>query len=137
VTPGVLIVTHGSVAAELVSAATKIVTKEVSLAALALDWDDDVEAARERLAAAIASVNRGKGVLILTDMFGGTPTNLAMTFYAPGDVEVVTGVNLPMVVKAVTLKEGTALEEAARLLADKGRAAITVAGSLLESPGGS
>ncbi len=136
-TPGVLIVTHGSVAAELVSAATKIVTKEVSLAALALDWDDDVEAARERLAAAIASVNRGKGVLILTDMFGGTPTNLAMTFYAPGDVEVVTGVNLPMVVKAVTLKEGTALEEAARLLADKGRAAITVAGSLLESPGGS
>lgn len=136
-TPGVLIVTHGSVAAELAAAATKIVAKEVALVALTLDWDDDVEGARRRIADAISSVDGGGGVLILTDMFGGTPTNIAMTFYAPGRVEVVTGVNLPMLVKAVTLKDGTALEDAARLVADKGRAAISVAGSLLENPGGS
>lgn len=136
-TPGVLIVTHGSVAAELAAAARRIVAREVALVALTLDWDDEVEGARGRIADALSSVNGGGGVLILTDMFGGTPTNIAMTFFAPGRVEVVTGVNLPMVVKAVTLKEGTALAEAARLVADKGRTAITVAGSLLESPDGS
>ena len=132
---GVLVVTHGNVAAELTAAGRRIVAREVPLVALALDWDDDVVEARRQIADAIASVDRGRGVLILTDMFGGTPTNLAMTFYAPGKVEVVTGVNLPMLVKALTLKEDAALAQAAQLLADKGRSAISVAGTLLGTHG--
>ena len=132
---GILVVTHGNVAAELAAAGRTIVAKESPLVALALDWDDDVTEARARIADAIAAVDQGAGVLILTDMFGGTPTNLAMTFYAPGKVEVVTGVNLPMLVKALTLKEDAALAEAAQLLAEKGRSAISVAGSLLGTHG--
>jgi PTS system mannose-specific IIA component len=132
---GILVVTHGNVAAELADAGRKIVAKESPLVALALDWDDDVTDARRQIAEAIAAVDRGAGVLILTDMFGGTPTNLAMTFYASGKVEVVTGVNLPMLVKALTLREDAALAEAAQLLAEKGRSAISVAGSLLGTHG--
>ena len=132
---GILVVTHGNVAAELAAAGRKIVARESSLVALALDWDDDVTDARKRIAETIAAIDQGSGVLILTDMFGGTPTNLAMTFYAPGKVEVVTGVNLPMLVKALTLREDAALAEAAQLLAEKGRSAISVAGSLLGTHG--
>ncbi|MBP7148469.1 MAG: PTS sugar transporter subunit IIA [Acidobacteria bacterium] len=135
---GLLVVTHSGLAAELVGAALKIVRREVPIAALTLDWDDDVARARERIAAEIERLDHGEGVIIATDMFGGTPTNVAMSFFQPGKVEVVTGVNLPMLIKFTNLREPTepmSLRDAAQLLAEKGRSAITVAGEILSGAG--
>src|SRR5215470_344990 len=99
---GVVIVTHGQLASELVSAAETIVGEVHHITAVAIGWHDDVDVAREEIERAIARVNSGDGVLLLTDMFGGTPTNLAASFLGGKlPVEVVTGVNLPMVIKCV------------------------------------
>ncbi|HLL74698.1 MAG TPA: hypothetical protein VK421_05495, partial [Pyrinomonadaceae bacterium] len=83
---------------------------------------------------AISRVSRGAGVLLLTDMFGGTPTNIASMFLSEGEVEVVTGVNLPMVIKLVSLKGSLPLSEVAGLVRNQGREAIYLAGELLAAP---
>ena len=99
-------------------------------AAVSIGWHEDTEDARAEIAQAIARVTQGRGVLILTDMFGGTPSNLAMTFL--GDtVEVITGVNLPMLIKLADLGERADLLTAAREMREQGRAAIWVASDLL------
>ena len=130
---GVVVVTHGQLATELVNAAETIVGDLPRFAAVSIGWHEDVQDARDDIQAAIARVRSGaSGVLIITDMFGGTPCNLAMTFLAKDDVEVVTGVNLPMLIKAASLGETGGLAEVARQLADHGRSAIWVASDLLE-----
>src|SRR5215218_6255607 len=100
---GVVVVTHGQLATELLNAAETIVGDLPRFAAVSIGWHDDTQDAREEIAQAIGRVRQGhddgQGVLILTDMFGGTPANLAMTFLAPNEVEVITGVNLPMLIK--------------------------------------
>src|SRR5580704_13584338 len=96
---GGVIVTHGQLANELVSAAEMIVGEIDHITAVSIGWHDDVDIAREQVAQAIQRVETSDGVIILTDMFGGTPTNIAATFMGPSSVEVVTGVNLPMVIK--------------------------------------
>jgi PTS system mannose-specific IIA component len=132
---GVVVVTHGQLATELVNAAETIVGDLPQVAAVSIGWHEDVQDARDDIQAAIARVKSGaSGVLIITDMFGGTPCNLAMTFLAKDDVEVVTGVNLPMLIKAASLRDAGALAEVARQLADHGRSAIWVASDLLEGP---
>jgi mannose PTS system EIIA component len=128
---GVVVVTHGQLATELVNAAETIAGDLPGFAAVSIGWHEDTEDARGEIAQAIARVDRGGGVLILTDMFGGTPANLAMSFLAEGRVEVLTGVNLAMLIKLVNLPEHADLLAAARDVREQGRNAIWVASDLL------
>jgi PTS system mannose-specific IIA component len=130
---GVVVVTHGQLAAELLNAAEMIVGDLPRFAAVSIGWHEDTNDAREEIAQAVAKVQqgqRGNGVLIVTDMFGGTSSNLAMTFLGP-DVEVITGVNLPMLIKLAGLKEQASLLDVAREMREHGRNAIWVASDLL------
>ena len=128
---GVVVVTHGQLATELVNAAETIVGELPRFAAVSIGWHEDTEDARNEIAQAIARVDDGTGVLILTDMFGGTPSNLAMTFLAEGRVEVITGVNLPMLIKLAGQANSSDLLAVARDMREHGRNAIWVASDLL------
>ena len=129
---GVIVVTHGQLAVELLNAAEAIVGDLDHIEAVSIGWHDDVEHAREELAAAIQRVSTPVGALVLTDMFGGTPSNLAVTFLEPGHVEVVTGVNLPMLLKLANLRETGDLRAVARVVREHGQGAVWVASDLLE-----
>jgi mannose PTS system EIIA component len=130
---GVVVVTHGQLATELLHAAETIVGDLPQFAAVSIGWHEDVQDARDEIQSAIGRVRSGTtGVLLLTDMFGGTPCNLAMTFLARDQVEVVTGVNLPMLIKAAGLQATGTLAETTRQLAEHGRSAIWVATDLLD-----
>jgi mannose PTS system EIIA component len=128
---GVVVVTHGQLATELLNAAETIVGDLPSFAAISIGWHDDVDQARREIADAIARLDAGSGVIVLTDMFGGTPSNLAITLVEDGKVEVVTGVNLPMLLKLANLRESGDLLEIARRIREDGRTAIWVASDLL------
>ena len=128
---GVVVVTHGQLATELVNAAEMIVGDLPRFAAVSIGWHEDTQDARDEIAQAIARVQQDAGVLILTDMFGGTPANLAMTFLAQDRVEVITGVNLPMLIKLAGLTQPVDLRAAARDMREHGRNAIWVASDLL------
>ncbi len=130
---GLLVVTHGDVAKELVDSVRKIVGRIKNLDAVSIDWNDDVDEATRRIEEARERVDRGKGVLLLTDMFGGTPTNLALSMLEPGKLEIVTGVNLPMLIKFANLDEKLSLPDAAMGIADEAREAIHVASQLLQA----
>lgn len=134
---GVVVVTHGQLATELVNSAEMIVGDLPHFAAVSIGWHDDVERAREDIGQAIARVQASAGssdepadVLVLTDMFGGTPANLAVTFVTP-QVEVITGVNLPMLIKLARPQKQTDLVALARDMREHGRNAIWVASELL------
>ena len=124
-------VTHGQLATELLNAAEMIVGDLPRFAAVSIGWHEDTEDAREEIAQAVARVQQGQGVLILTDMFGGTSSNLAMTFLGQDDVEVITGVNLPMLIKLAGLDGQAGLLTVAREMREHGRNAIWVASDLL------
>ncbi len=126
-----VIVTHGHVASELLAAAEMIVGDVSHIASVSIGWHDDVDAAHNEVERAIARVSEGSGVLLLTDMFGGTPTNIASMFLAEGKVEVVTGVNLPMVIKMASQSGQESLAEVAERVRDQGRDGIYLAGDLL------
>ena len=126
-----VIVTHGQLANELVSAAEMIVGEIHHITAVSIGWHDDVDVAREEVERAIQRVDVGSGVLLLTDMFGGTPTNLAATFLGQASVEVVTGVNLPMVIKLATQDKDQQLGELARRVRDEGQQQIHLASDIL------
>ena len=132
---GVVVVTHGQLATELVNAAETIVGDLPRFAAVSIGWHDAVELAREEIAQAVTRVDSGSGVIVLTDMFGGTPSNLSITFLAEGRVEVVTGVNLPMLLKLAGTREVTDLRELARRIREDGRTGIWVASDLLRGEG--
>jgi PTS system mannose-specific IIA component len=129
---GIVVVTHGQLAVELVNAAEAIVGDMDHIQAISIGWHDDVEHARQLIGDAIARVATPIGTLVLTDMFGGTPSNLAVTFLAPDKVEVVTGVNLPMLLKAATLGAKGSLRDIARTVHEIGQSAVWVASELLE-----
>ncbi|MBA3247952.1 MAG: hypothetical protein H0T63_07705 [Pyrinomonadaceae bacterium] len=129
-----VIVTHGQFANELLAAAEMIVGPVAHIAAISIGWHDDVELARAEIERAIGSVSQGRGVLLLTDMFGGTPTNIAAMFLAEGEVEVVTGVNLPMVIKLASQTDEESLAAVAERVRDQGKEAIYLAGDLLSAP---
>lgn len=133
--PGLLVVTHGKLALELEKAARRIVGKVASLASVSLDWDDDVADARKRIEEGIAKVAVDGRVLILTDMFGGTPSNVALSLVEPGRIDVVTGVNLPMLIKFANLHTLDKFDETVRRIAQQGRDAIQVASEVLEKRG--
>ena len=130
-----VIVTHGHLAGELLAAAEMIVGPISHIAAVSIGWHDDVDAARDEVQRAITRVSQGVGVLLLTDMFGGTPTNIASMFLEEGVIEVVTGVNLPMVIKLATSTGEDSLAEIAPKIRDQGRQGIYLAGALLAPPG--
>jgi mannose PTS system EIIA component len=136
---GVVVVTHGQLATELVNSAEMIVGDLPHFAAVSIGWHDDVDNAREEIGRAIARVQAsaaadggdpGAGVLVLTDMFGGTPANLAVTFVTDR-VEVITGVNLPMLIKLARPAKDADLLALAREMREHGRNAIWVASDLL------
>ena len=129
-----VVVTHGQLANELLAAAEMIIGPIAHISAVSIGWHDDVDAARDEIERAITRVSEGRGVLVLTDMFGGTPTNIASMFLAEGEVEVVTGVNLPMVIKLASQAGNESLAEIARRVRDQGQEGIYLAGELLAPP---
>jgi PTS system mannose-specific IIA component len=130
---GVVIVTHGQLATELLNAAEMIVGDLPRFTAVSIGWHDDVTVAREAIERAIAKVDAGAGVLLLTDMFGGTPSNLGLSFLESGRVEVITGANLPMVIKLAKAPPASDLLALSRELCEHGRTAIRVASDLLRA----
>src|SRR5829696_8809001 len=128
---GVVVVTHGQLANELVNAAEMIVGDLPQFAAVSIGWHDEVNDAREEIGQAIERVRGDAGVLLLLDMFGGTPSNLGMTFLEKDRIEVITGVNLPMLIKLASLQTSQDLLAVARAMRDHGRGAIWVASDLL------
>ena len=129
---GALIVTHGNLANELLNAARKIESTNVVIEAVPLEWTDSVDAAREKIRIALDRVGTDGGVIIFTDMFGGTPSNISLSFLEKDRVEIITGVNLPMVVKFATLQQdGKDLTAVAHTISEKGSKAIRVASELL------
>jgi PTS system mannose-specific IIA component len=128
---GALVVTHGHLGHELVAAAEMIVGEISHIRAVSIGWHDDVNDARKDIEGRIAEVDNGKGVILLTDMFGGTPSNIAFALHDPGKIDVVTGVNLPMIIKIASQKEGDTLDSLARIVRDQGRSSIAMAGDFL------
>ncbi|MFN2511071.1 MAG: PTS sugar transporter subunit IIA [Pyrinomonadaceae bacterium] len=126
-----VIVTHGHLAGELLAAAEMIIGPISHITAVSIGWHDDVDAARDEVQRAITRVSQGAGVLLMTDMFGGTPTNIASMFLEDGKFEVITGINLPMVIKLGSQSGQGSLNEIARRVCDLGRQGIYVAGDLL------
>jgi PTS system mannose-specific IIA component len=128
---GVVVVTHGQLAIELVNAAEMIVGDLPQFTAVSIGWHDEMNDARGDIEQAIERVRGNEGVLLLTDMFGGTPSNLGMTFLEADRLEVITGVNLPMLIKLASLRSSQNLLAVAREMRDHGRNAIWVASDLL------
>jgi len=128
---GGVVVTHGQLARELVNAAETIVGEIRHITAVSIGWQDDVETAREAIKVAIDQVNDGSGVLVLTDVLGGTPTNIAASFMGIEPIEIVTGVNLPMVIKLASQHQEEDLATVARHVRDQGRQDIYLASEIV------
>lgn len=131
---GAVIVTHGHLASEFIAAAEMIVGPLPHVTHASVDWHDDVDVARAELERAIGRVSRGRGVLILTDMFGGAPTDIASMFLDNPNIEVVTGVNLPMILRLANQSPDDSLDEISRRVREAGHEGIHVAGELLAPP---
>jgi PTS system mannose-specific IIA component len=129
---GVLIVTHKDLAEALLSACDLILGQQEGMLALSLNPNAPPETLRQQIQHGLAQVNNGAGVLILTDMLGGTPSNLSLSFLQPGKVEVVTGVNLPMLMKLAHLREREDVTQVALALKQSGQKGITVASEVLQ-----
>jgi len=129
---GIVIVTHCNLGQELIRAAEFILGKITQAQAVSLDPQDPAERLREKIVAAIAKVDTGQGVIILTDMFGGTPSNISLTFLSEGRVEVVTGVNLPMLIGLSSKREGKSLIPLAQEIKNYGLRSIALAGEILK-----
>lgn len=129
---GGVIVSHGQVANELLAAAETIVGALNHITAVSIGWHDDVEMAKDEIARAVKQVSEGAGVLLLTDMFGGTPTNISAMFIKENEVEIVTGVNLPMVIKLASQNKDMTLTEMAKAVEEQGKQSIYRTGELLE-----
>lgn len=129
---GGVIVSHGQLANELLTAAETVVGAISHVTAVSIGWHDDVDMAKSEVERAINSVAKGAGVLVMTDMFGGTPTNIAAMFLVPDEVELVTGVNLPMVIKVASNTKETTLTELAREVEEQGKKSIYRTAALLE-----
>lgn len=128
---GLLVVTHGNLAGELVQAVRRIVGDVAGMKAISIDWDDPVDRARALVEQGVHDLDAGDGVLILTDMFGGTPSNIALSLLEPGRVEIVTGVNLAMLIKFSNLRESLSPGEIAVRIASQGKRSIQVASEIL------
>ncbi len=128
---GLVIVTHGRLADEFILAVQHVVGKQEQIASVCIGPDDKLDSRRKDIAKAVETVDSGKGVIILTDMFGGTPSNLAISLLEEGHIEVVAGLNLPMLVKLCRVRGDCTLNKAALAAQDAGRKYIHVASQVL------
>ncbi|HDT13117.1 MAG TPA: hypothetical protein ENO03_02045 [Candidatus Aminicenantes bacterium] len=130
---GGIIVCHGRMAEELLNALSIILGEAPNIEAISIGWYDDVEDSKKRINQSLKRVDQKSGVVIFTDMFGGTPSNLSFSFYKENSVEIVTGVNLPMLIKFVSLQRANKLRDVARKSVDQGKKNIHLVSALLKS----
>ena len=130
---GMVLVTHGRLAAEFAAALEHVVGAQAQIASVCIGPEDDMEQRRQDILRCIAEVDSGDGAVLLTDMFGGTPSNLGLSFLEEGRVEVITGVNLPILIKLAKSQGGQSIQEIARDMCEHGRLAIRVASDLLRA----
>jgi PTS system mannose-specific IIA component len=130
---GIVLVTHGALANEFKSAFEHVVGPQENCETISIGPEDDMQQRREDILLAVDAVDSGDGVIILTDMFGGTPSNLAISVMQNRDVEVIAGVNLPMLVKLARVRNDKPIKEAVRIAAEAGRKYISVANDMLDS----
>ena len=128
---GLVLVTHGRLADEFVRAMEHVVGKQERIATICMEPEDDMETRRQDIAAAIVEVDGGSGVILLTDLFGGTPSNLAISLMAPGKIEVIAGINLPMLIRLGGARKAMRVAEAVAAARDAGRKYISVASEVL------
>ena len=128
---GMVLVTHGRLAEEFVAATEHVVGAQKDVRAICIESDDDMEQRRQDILDAVSDVDSGKGVILLTDMFGGTPSNLAISIIEKANVEVIAGINLPMLIKLASVRQNSSLEEAVAAAQESGRKYINVASQLL------
>jgi mannose PTS system EIIA component len=128
---GLVLVTHGRLAAEFITAMEHVVGPQEAVEGICIDADDDMEARRADIAAAIGRVDRGKGVVILTDLFGGTPSNLAISLMKSEGIEVIAGVNLPMLIRLEGARKVMSVRAAVAAAREAGRKYISVASEIL------
>jgi mannose PTS system EIIA component len=128
---GLVIVTHGRLADEFIHAMEHVVGKQTQVVGICIGPDDRMDQRRNDIAAAVTQVETGEGVIILTDMFGGTPSNLAISLLQEGRIEVVAGLNLPMLVKLARIRVDCNLHKAAAAAQDAGRKYINIASQVL------
>ena len=128
---GVLITTHGNLGSELIKAAELIRGSLKGIIPISVDQTKGVDDLKKEISTAMKKLDQGQGVLILTDLFGGTPSNISLSFMKEGKVEVITGVNLPMLLKLPDIREGTSLKEFAQIIKDYGIKNISLASEIL------
>ena len=130
---GLVLVTHGRLAAEFITAMEHVVGPQEAIEAVCIGPDDDMEARRKDIAEAIKTVDQGKGVIILTDLFGGTPSNLAISLLDTGRVEVIAGINLPMLIRLAGARKAMGVTDAVKAARDAGKSYITIASEFLSA----
>ncbi len=128
---GMVIVTHGRLAIELIAALEHVVGRQANITAVCIGPEDDMEQRRSHILESVSKAEEGNGVILLTDMFGGTPSNLAISIMDRASVEVIAGVNLPMLIKLASVRQTESLEEAAQSAQEAGRKYINIASRLL------
>ena len=128
---GLVLVTHGRLADEFVTAMVHVVGPQTDVATVPIGPDDDMEVRRADIAAAIEAVDRGRGVIVLTDLFGGTPSNLAISLMQRGRVEVIAGINLPMLIRLASARKSMTVVAAVAAAREAGRKYISVASEVL------
>lgn len=130
---GGIIVSHGRLAEEILNALTIILGEAPNIEAISIGWYDDVDESKKKISQSLKRVDQKNGVIIFTDMFGGTPSNLSYSFLKDNQVEIITGVNLPMLIKFVSLQRSNNLREVARKVVEQGKKNIHLASALLSS----
>lgn len=128
---GIVVVTHGNIGPEMVAATRRIFPEATHIKGVAVESNDPPESIRHQISEAVAEVNRNKGVLIFTDMFGGTPSNICLSFLEASRVEVVSGVNLPMLVKLASLKSNSNFDDTVAFIQQYGQRNIVIASHVL------
>ncbi len=132
---GLVLVTHGQLASQFVAAMEHVVGPQTQVASISIGPDDDMEQRRKDILKAVASADSGDGVILLTDMFGGTPSNLAISVMDKAKVEVIAGVNLPMLIKLASVRETASLGDAVDQAQESGRKYISIASRVLAGDG--
>lgn len=130
---GGLIVSHGKLAEELLNALTIIIGEAINIEAISIGWYDDVEESKKKISQSLKRIEQKNGVVIFTDMFGGTASNLSFSFLKDNQIEIITGVNLPMLIKFVSLQRSNNLKEVAKKVYEQGKKNIHLASALLST----
>jgi PTS system mannose-specific IIA component len=130
---GGVIVSHGKLAEELLNALTIIIGEAVNIEAISIGWYDDVEESKKKINESLKRIDQENGIVIFTDMFGGTASNLSFSFLKDDQVEIITGVNLPMLIKFVSLQRSNNLKEVVKKVVEQGKKNIHLASALLSS----